>query len=700
VRKALPYFLLPTLAGLVIISKVFFYPDCLAFDTNDDRNHTFLNLFIARSLLKEGHLPLMNLFNNFGTPLVGDALTYPFSMPSLTYWFFEDAVAMTINRFFAAFLTVLLAFTYFRKKMSGFSAGICSLVLLGQFGFLWHIAHHHYQMALVSFLGILLAQEFFVNKLSSKSVLVLSLAVVFQLLNTSINLVILMAPFLYFHHFTLCGFRVNKTFWIWVLVYFSSFLFYYPETWAFLRQALSSARASDRYDPYTTYDLPLVLKSVIGQSAQWRNLLISSIYLSLPVLVLLPMGLWQLWKEHKNNSLFRLIVLAGILPYLAVVLLLYFKQVWWSIPLLRSIQITRILWLGQIFILLGVGIAIDSLRKTTWRSRELTILSGSTFFLLCVYTFALEWQTVSWEFRFIAWVFCAFLLLLTITRLRKIQMAIASILSLWVLVSYIPSYVRNLGLGSSSCRGASHHFHLVEQGEFEYPMLAEKIPPHFRAASEVRSSLGVDLRIERFFILGSGGRSILIDKLFADYLLSQNLIKVDSNPLSYHFKRPWDQEKLARLGIKYVVQKGREKEENEKGWRMIAEEKGHFLYENSLEVSLAYLIQGTERKIVAPHSIQFRGNGIEFPILPLETGQELLLTFTHRPGWTSHVNGKEREIVSREDRLMRVHLQPGDRAVRFSYEPYTWTKVFLGILAWALITFLSGKLVMRQAHAF
>ena len=95
---------------ILFISKVVLYESCFLFDSNDDSNHTFVNLFESFRHLKSLQLPFINIFNNFGTPLLGDALTYPFSIASLTYLLFDPQLAMTINRIASATLILLLFF--------------------------------------------------------------------------------------------------------------------------------------------------------------------------------------------------------------------------------------------------------------------------------------------------------------------------------------------------------------------------------------------------------------------------------------------------------------------------------------------------------------------------------------------------------------------------------------------------------------
>ena len=108
-------FILSLSVGFIILSKTLIYPQCFSYDNHDDANHAFPNLHVSRQAILAGELPTINFFNNFGSPILGDALTYPFAMHSLTYWFFESHIAMTINRIFFTSLTIYLGYVFYRK---------------------------------------------------------------------------------------------------------------------------------------------------------------------------------------------------------------------------------------------------------------------------------------------------------------------------------------------------------------------------------------------------------------------------------------------------------------------------------------------------------------------------------------------------------------------------------------------------------
>src|ERR1035438_4194370 len=81
----LAYVLIPLLIGYCVISRAFQGDGLLPIDTGDEPAETFVQLPLAQTQLAAGDLPKMNLFNNFGTPILGEPVVYPFALHAWSY---------------------------------------------------------------------------------------------------------------------------------------------------------------------------------------------------------------------------------------------------------------------------------------------------------------------------------------------------------------------------------------------------------------------------------------------------------------------------------------------------------------------------------------------------------------------------------------------------------------------------------------
>src|SRR3990170_2637532 len=120
--------------SLFIIPSYFIYcilshPGIYPIDLNDESSHTFVEIPMVHDALMDGHILKMNLFNNFGTPLLGDPISSPFALHSITYLFFKPHIALLINKTLLSFLSVLVLFFFYRRRnFSHFSAMVTSLL--------------------------------------------------------------------------------------------------------------------------------------------------------------------------------------------------------------------------------------------------------------------------------------------------------------------------------------------------------------------------------------------------------------------------------------------------------------------------------------------------------------------------------------------------------------------------------------------
>jgi len=696
--RLLLYGFIPALAAFLVISKVFFFPSCFAFDKNDAANHAFVNLFAARSILKAGELPMMNLYNNFGTPLLGDAVTYPFSIQSLTYWFFPDPLAMTINRALIAFFTLACLIFYFRKRFSPWAASVCSLLVILTPGFLLHFPQHHYQMSVLLFTLLLICQDRFTKSSAFFDFFLLYLVLAVSVLSTSINLLFLIFPLLLANQFFLSGMKLDRKFVFILIAIAAALIFYYPEVLNFFRAVAQSERIGEGYGiRHTAREL---FSGVIGQTGtSWRHHEDAVIYFSLSLLVTAGFGSFLLFKKKENHGLAIHTFLLGILPIPIVLILLLFKSLHWSIPLIKSTDITRIWWFTNIFLMIPVGSVLDSVRKQEYSQKSLLLLAlitGSV--ILAIWLFS-NWNEITPAYKlpmffFMFFLVCLFLFCVFKTKLNAFMKTIIPALMLAMLTAsllwaQVPLSMRITGLDDCSQCSAGHYFSDSLETEFQPQAFIKKIRPYSRLATELPAIGGQDLRAIRHHVFGSNGRSVLVDKSFADFLKRNQMLAVDQTPLAYHFViRPANQEVASRLGIQYIIAKPRP-DLVQSGWRVVDQFFIYFLYENPQKVGLVYFQENGRQIPLSPERLHFRGNGLIINLPELSKATELVATFLNMPGWRAWSDYTEKKIYAREDHLMRIRLNPGERVLTLRYVPFEWYHALGGVLlSFLLITFV------------
>lgn len=722
-ERLMTLWLIPLAVALLFILKVFLFSNCFAFDDNDDANHTFVNLQIAHNIMRDGELPLMNVYNNFGTPILGDLLTYPYAIQAWIYGFLPGHLAMTVNRFMLAFLTMIFLTLHFRSLMSAWSASVCAILTLWTPIYVWCFAHHHYQAAMLFFAIILFLQYRLCRYWHVRDLFFLYLALVLLILSTNMQGVLLFVPIFLVNHFFINQNRSRTMFWITLLLVLAAFSFSMPDTVAFLRSVPQSARVLQDYDAAVHYTPRLLLAGVLGQFDTFYNGYYVTLYFSIVVLVMAGLGIGYLISDKNRKTVTQLILL-GVFPVAGVLILLLFKPIWWSIPLLRSMDIKRIWWISNIFLMTSVGIALDSVwkRQLGIRSAMLALIIG-TMTVLAGYAF-FEWNQLRDAYTFPVFIFLAALWVYVGYRAlwkgdgpakgpawaNRIPAMISVVIGGCLVAVHYPSFAGITGLRAMAGCSATHHYSLLERAGFPHPLLlANKagvpvMKPYSRFATNLPSGTGVEFRAAPHRILGSSGRSVLLNRKFTERLLADGLIEIDDNPLAYHFTRPWDPDKLADYGIRYVmnrIQFGYALEPmRRQGWNLEDSVDNMTVWKNPVPVSLAYLLQGERRMVIADDNIRLQGNAIDITLPPIDTEVDLVATFHSLDGWRARVNSHDQKILSHEGDLLRLHVTPEDRRIEFRYEPFTpwhfalWVLISLGFLGAAFVIFRKQSTVI------
>ena len=678
--EALSYFVVPFLLAYVSILKVFILPNCFAFDANDDAQ-SFASLFVARQIIKQGQWPMMNLFNNFGMPILGDCLTYPFAPNALTYWFLPDYVAMTVNRFIIVFLSLFVLTAYYRRYMKRVSATVCAFLALTTPGFLHNLAHHHYQLALLLFTAALIFQERFAERTRRRDAFLLYAVLTTLTLSTNANVVGICFLSLFINQlFVSAPGRRLKQAAIFVLLALAAFIFNAPDYLSFFQQVGESIR----------------LRSGFAQAMSVREIGYSLMGMSprtftncpWPFLASGLAGMMWLVVGKDTRALGWRILVLGLVPIPAVFTLLVHHKLLALIPLVRTTELTRFWWVSNVFLILAVGRFMDAVRdgriRLGWPGALL--LSVIQLVLLAVSLSFRENPVGGYRLPVIFFWVLGIVYVVSRTYFSNRRLSAGPPFSgRWAADCFFVLFASALCFARTplsmeilelqNCRQCQPKgaiwYAPREETEFQPAFLLKFIKPFSRIATEGHATLGHGFRAAKASVLGSSGLTPLLDAGFFNYLHRFDLINVDPFPaVNYHFKRPWNKEMLAHLGIAYVMQVFANPDLEHAGWTLLAQAGAFFLYENPEPVSLVYVRDGARREMIGADRIQFRGNGLTVELPRVEKSSTLVATFVAKRGWKAEVDGQLRSLQQGKDQLINVTLEPGDRMLRLDYAPF------------------------------
>ena len=614
--RAMSYLLVPLLFAFFISFKVMVNKDCAAFDMSDDANHTFVHMMVAKEAIVSGQMPLINLYHNFGTPLIGDVLTYPFSPLALSYWFFSSDTAMMINRFLVAFLTVMLLTIYFHRRMNRPLASACALIAVLTPAFLWCMAHHHYQMTLVWFTLALLWQEDWAEQRRWIDFFKLCLVFIFAGLSISMNLLSIMVLFLLMNQIFLLKGRLDLRFGLFLASVGCGLLFIMPDIMYLSMAAGHSVRTGAHYS--------LVGGGQVLGHVFW------------PCLFLAVCGAWVAWrKQNMVTEAWRILLLG---PGIVVMVMFVMRNpaLWDALPFFHSTDLTRFYWMAGVFVMLGAGVF-------------------------------LSWLMSRWGMPGRA----------------------ASVGIILIVMGLAVSFASQKILGYydlKTCRLNDSHYFSYKGTDIFPRFYARLLEPYSRVAADWISSDGIDIRLQRDHVLGSAGRSaVMVNAPFRAYLQTEDLIEIEPPLGTYHFKAPWDADKLATLGIRYVMGPRLDREAMARGWKLLGYGEGVlYVYENPLPVGLLYLKDSSGvRWPVEATRLSLKGDVIRAELSDIKEPGEMVATFIHLRGWKAWVDGARRKIVSGQDQLMRVKVFPGEHSLVMKFEPFAWYD-FIGWIGAAL----------------
>lgn len=700
------YLIAYSAVALTIVFKALTIPDCRAFDQNDDKNHTFVNLFAARAIFAAGEIPQINYFNNFGTPLLQDNITFPFAPQALTYLFLDGPEAMTVNRVLIALLTLLALHFFFAFHLAdrggeqktnqavdppGFDqvatpTFVLALVAFFTIDHFWHFAHHHYQMTMLFFmLALILIQRTDGVRTWKQAGLFFGLFNLF-VLSASIHVVFLTLPFLvvYSYYITEDWKRTAR----FGLLLGLSLLPALPLLIAFFADISQSVRSTVghwiwRPEP----DLETVIKLSLGKSHDPEDWMFTFNY-SFAILLFSAAGT----AEYIRNKRWRktlLVLFAGYLPIAVVVFLTVNRDIWHAIPFLKSTQIIRTFWFASLFLVLPAGEYLATLFQRSRRFELMVLLAA--ILALAVLDFAPDRTQYDSVYQFIT--LGTLLWLLPVLVLTKgNQQGIARMLCRTVgyfllLLAVYPTMNRLLGFDEANrCNGRSHHFALRINQDNLPASLDDLVAPGSRMVSAFHTVRGHDLTSIYHGLLGGNGRSIILDRRLRTYLEDRNLIKIDNYHGDYHFEPPLDAGELEDLGVRYVLtpadtKKVFLKEPGATRTRLHSHFADYDLYELPSRPSPLYFV-GNGQRLTFVHDFVFKGNKIEIHLKDIPASADhLVVTMTARRGYTIRKDGKITDPAPDERNFLKIPIDGKTRHVSVEYLAVSPLFVFLLLLA-------------------
>ncbi|MDP3014537.1 MAG: hypothetical protein Q8M92_09860, partial [Candidatus Subteraquimicrobiales bacterium] len=353
------------LYGILTIIKTLYLPDCYGFEASDELAHTFVDIPLAKKILGEGEFPFINLFNNFGSPIIGEPVSYPFALHAISYYFFPPYVASTLNRFIIAALSILVLTLYYKEYFSIYLSAFLAILVISLPSFFHFLVHHPHQGAVFYFVLILLMQRRLAKNLLKINVFLLYLSIVVFFMSVGIKGAHYAIPFIILNQFFIMDMKFNRQFFLLLACLFSAYVFMYPQFVSFYKWAALSARAYIDYPEVLVFSFvefvrsffffdPPPVPSHIGES----------LYFSLPVTVLIITGFKQLLPLIKDKkSLGIKILMLGLIPFLTIHLT-HLSQNFRTLLTVgnKPFDLASFWWFSNIYLILFAGFALKNIK--------------------------------------------------------------------------------------------------------------------------------------------------------------------------------------------------------------------------------------------------------------------------------------------------------------------------------------------------
>ena len=663
---------------VLILIKVLAFPECWSFDTHDDANHAFPNLYVAQKMILGGVLPTINYFNNFGVPLLGDGLTYPFGLQSIPYYFFEPHVSMTLIRCVVFFSTTMVFYLFFKLFLHTPTALLCSLLsILVPIAFWYPV--HHYQLASFFGFSLIITSYKFLKTEDFRFFLLMAVFWILMVLSVSINHVILFFPFWILWCLTNCNFSISKKFFVTQLAMLSGLMFTFLQTYEFFIHFADSGRVGEGvYHSVLTDIRELILGAVIPPG-EWLSYnygaqLQVATYISFPIIVLVSIGVVCGYKAMPRWN-FWSIFLCGVVPTVLALALYILPEIRLRLPVVKTGDITRVLWFSMPFCIVSVGLALELMDGAKIKKPVLWLIIALSCCALVIIWLIPEFEGSALFHKFVMLLFAAAIfchILVKLYPLTSIYQVLGRVMLYSSLtLAMIPTTTRILGLNSGYC-GGTQYSATAALSEFYPSSFLEDLAKGTRLAAEVPTYKGHDLRLAAHGLLGSGARAIIVDKKFGEILEERGLVSVDQVPYGYFFSRPWDTDALTEYGIRYlVINHPVDPELEALGWARINSTNDYSIYENPTGPTPIYFQTGDLQTINFVQNYLISGNHIRADFAQSNEPRRLVVAMMYRDGYRAQVDGRAVTIIANRNGLMEITVPENSTSISISHSPYS-----------------------------
>ena len=659
----------------------------------DETAHTYTEIPLVQKALLGGHILKMNVFNNFGTPLLGDPISNPFALHTWPYLVFKPHIAMTINEVTFSILTFWILFFFYKRTGLSFQASILAAFLsFTAPSFLWFIQHHPHQGVLFYFSCILLLMDLALSERKIVYYVLLHLGFIAFFLSSGVMGLFLGVPFLLVFSLIIAGRDIRLFGKSFILPLTSALILAHPHLFYFLKIAFLTARSGLSLESVNQYSFAELLRGCTFLTNTTGYHPDFSINYSLVVLIFAVMG-FVTFSRLRDNPVFRLCVILGVLPALLVVLMLRYRWMQSALPVVRSVDLTRVLWFAGVFLMMPLGRMYDALRYRRISLGRAKYLIGVAAPLLLLVGLGINWDKslfdVATHILSPAVILSAYYLLSKYKRDDESAFKLFGLLFLALLV------VPRVGVFEALVGG---RYSPVEATSYRPVEFVRWMEPYYRVSTcqprqVLESGSTADQAIARYNILGSAGRSIIMHKGFRAFLERNKLVSIGWLKLFYFFK-PHSPEQVAGFGIRYLAALSEDSSAVEGlGWQKLAEAQGQALFENPLRPSPFYFLSEGRRRFI--YDYRFFYDRIEIDVSSAVGDDcEVVATFIAWPGWKAELDGEPAEILHREDRFIAVNCANGKKLI-LEFEPYSSLHIVMsGIVS---IVFVLGCCFLTRA---